>query len=68
MIQPNSTRKEDWTRFTVAVLKLVTVVVPVWDTLKVLWPFVHEVLHTGKNIVVEEARRWGVELRPSKWN
>ena len=46
MVEPNSTRKEDWTRFGQALLL---------------------VLHTGKNIVVEEARRWGVEIRPSKW-
>ena len=46
MVAPNSTRKEDWSRFGQALLL---------------------VLHTGKNIVVEEARRWGVELRPSKW-
>ena len=25
------------------------------------------VLHTGKNIIVEETRRWGIEIRPSKW-
>ena len=67
MIEPNSTRTEDWARFTKAVIKLVTIVIPMWDMLKTLWPHVLEVLHTGKNIPVEEARRWGVEIRPSKW-
>ena len=46
MVEPNSTRREDWVRFGAALLL---------------------VLHTGKNIIVEEARRWGIELRPSKW-
>jgi len=67
MIKPNSTRSEDWTRFMKAAVKLVTVVVPMWAALKSLWPYVLEVLHTGKNIPVEEARRWGFEIRPSKW-
>lgn len=31
------------------------------------WDAILLVLHTGKNIIVEEARRWGIELRPSKW-
>ena len=51
MVQPNSTRREDWKRFRAALKSL--------DVL--------DILHTGKNIFVEEARRWGVELRPSKW-
>ena len=58
-----TSRKDDWKRFSVAVLKLVTVVVPMWDALKTLWPHVAEVLHTGKNIVVEELRRWGLVVR-----
>lgn len=62
-IKPNSTRAEDWTRFLAAVGRLIAI----WPTLVAVWPIVHDVLHTGKNIVVEEARRWGLEIRPSKW-
>ena len=51
MTKANSTREEDWARF--------------WAALKSA--DVLDILHTGKNIVVEEARRWGIELRPSKW-
>jgi hypothetical protein len=42
-----TTRKEDWTRF--------------WDALRGL-DFL-DILHTGKNIVVEELRRLGLKVR-----
>ena len=67
MITPNSTRVEDWARFSKALLSLIVVWPPFWAACKAVWPYLHEVLHTGKNIVVEEARRWGFEIRPSKW-
>jgi hypothetical protein len=60
MIEPNSTRAEDWTRFGNALLDLLV------KPLAALIGAVLDVLHTGKNILVEEARRWGFELRPSK--
>jgi len=66
-IAANSTRAEDWLRFGKAVTNLVMVWPPFWAACKAVWPYLHEVLHTGKNVIVEEARRHGVELRPSKW-
>ena len=51
MTKPNSTRAQDWSRFLNALSS--------YDVL--------DILHTGKNILVEEARRWGSEIRPSKW-
>lgn len=42
-----TTRKEDWSRFGRAIADL----------------DFFEILHTGKNIVVEELRRWGFTVR-----
>ena len=42
-----TSRKDDWSRFIAALLSL----------------DVMDVLHTGKNIIVEELRRWGFEIR-----
>lgn len=58
----HSTRAEDWTRFLRAICGISEDrhSNPILD-------YVLSVLHTGKNIIVEEARRWGFELRPSKW-
>lgn len=42
-----TTRKDDWTRFLMAIKNL--------DFL--------DILHTGKNIGVEELRRWGFTVR-----
>lgn len=63
MPQANSTRREDWTRFWLALTGRSD---EVRSTIPVL-NYVLLLLHTGKNILVEEARRHGVELRPSKW-
>ena len=54
----NSTRVEDWSRFIVAVRALAGSIP------KGTWDAFLEVLHTGKNIFTEEARRWGWETRP----
>lgn len=63
MIAANSTRAEDWSRF-------VRALCGVSDERRHACPILNYILlvgHTGKNIIVEEARRWGFELRPSKW-
>lgn len=62
MVEPNSARQEDWLRFWLALCG----VSPEVRHSNLILNYVGVVLHTGKNIIVEEARRWGVELRPSK--
>jgi len=59
-MQANSTRREDWLRFWKAITGES-------DEQRHYLNYVLLVLHTGKNIIVEEARRHGWELRPSKW-
>lgn len=58
----HTTRRDDWQRFACALLGYPE---PRRHRNPVL-NYVLLVLHTGKNIVVEEARRQGFELRPSK--
>lgn len=63
MDNAHSTRREDWLRFWKAITG---------ESDEVRHPnpvlnYILLVLHTGKNIIVEEARRHGWELRPSKW-
>jgi len=61
-VVPNSTRAEDWGRFVRAIAGTST-------ERRHSCPVLNYVLllgHTGKNIIVEESRRWGFELRPSK--
>lgn len=54
----NTTRRADWTRFLMALLGRTEDrhSNPVLD-------YILTIGHTGKNIIVEEARRWGFELR-----
>lgn len=62
MVQANSSRAEDWGRFLRAICG-------VSAERRHSCPVLNYILlvgHTGKNIIVEEARRHGFELRPSK--
>lgn len=65
MVGANSTRSEDWGRFIKALAGVPWK--PLYAAVVASWPAILEVLHTGKNIIVEEARRWGFEIRPSKY-
>lgn len=62
-MQANSTRREDWLRF----WKAITGESDERRNPNPYLNYILLVLHTGKNIIVEEARRHGWELRPSKW-
>jgi len=62
MTAPNSTRREDWLRF-------VHAITGTSSERRHPCPILNYVLlvgHTGKNILVEEARRHGFELRWDK--
>ncbi len=62
-VNSNTGRRDDWTRFGTALIARNM------DRRRAANPvlnYVLKVLHTGKNIIVEEARRWHVELRPRK--
>jgi len=63
MVRPNSTRQEDWSRFVAALSGTSSEV----RHSNAYLNYILLVLHTGKNVIVEEARRHGIELRPSKW-
>lgn len=52
-----TTRAEDWKRFGAALVMLPIGIMAAFSM------GVLKILHTGKNIIVEEARRHGVELR-----
>ncbi len=63
-VQANTERAQDWMRFGTALIGRNQ------DRRRAASSalnYVLKILHTGKNVIVEEARRWHVELRPSKW-